>query len=76
MPVWFDTFKEIRRRERSFSAKPQQQQQQSKRNIEKGRVSKAKKEEEGRIAPERAVIVQALVSVREEEETDKINDTK
>jgi len=70
LPVWFDTSKGIRRRERSFNVKPQQQQ--SKRNIEKGRESKAKKEEEGRIAPERAVIVQTLVR----EETDKINDTK
>ena len=70
MSVWFDTSKGIRRRERSFNVKLQQQQ--SKRNVEKGRESKAKKEEEGRIAPERAVIVQTLVR----EETDKINDTK
>lgn len=45
-------------------------QQQRKRNLEKGEEANLK-EEEGRIAPERAV-----TNTCQREETDKINDTK
>jgi len=60
----------IRRRERSFSAKLQQQQ--SKRDLEKGRESKSKGRKKRKEGSHRKELLQALVR----EETDKINDTK